>query len=62
MPSSGATVAQIEDPVIIMSIEPTFTCCTTSASLPSWLFGKNSRVTRGPTAALTLAAKRWYQM
>ena len=40
MPISGATVAQIDEPVIMMSIEPIFTCWTTSASLPSWLFGK----------------------
>ncbi len=62
MPNSGATVAQIDEPVIIMSIDPTLTCWTTSASLPSWLFGKNSSVTLGPTAPFTLAAKRWYQM
>ena len=46
MPSSGETVAQIEEPVTIMSMEPTLTCCTTSASLPSWLFGKYSSTTR----------------
>ena len=40
MPISGSTVAQIDEPVTIMSIEPTLTCCTTSLSLPSWLFGK----------------------
>ena len=61
MPSSGETVAQIEEPVIIMSIEPTLTCCTTSASLPSWLFGKYSSTTRGPTVPCKLAAKRVYQ-
>ena len=61
MPNSGATVAQIDDPVIIMSIEPTFTCCTTSASLPSWLFGKYSIAILLPVAPCRLAAKRWYQ-
>jgi hypothetical protein len=35
-----STVAQIDEPVTIMSMEPTFTCCTTSLSLPSWLLGK----------------------
>ena len=40
MPSSGATVAQIEEPVTIMSVDPIFTCWTTSASLPSWELGK----------------------
>ena len=40
MPNSGTRVAQIDEPETIMSIEPTLTCCTTSLSLPSWLFGK----------------------
>ena len=31
---------QIDEPAIIMSIAPILTCCTTSLSLPSWLFGK----------------------
>src|SRR4051794_40284442 len=62
MPSSGATVAQIDDPVSIMSIEPIFTCCTTSASLPSWLLGKYCRSILTPGTLAALAAKRWYQM
>jgi NAD(P)-dependent dehydrogenase (short-subunit alcohol dehydrogenase family) len=33
MPISGATVAQIEEPVTIMSVEPILTCSTTSDSL-----------------------------
>ena len=40
MPISGRTVAQIDEPVTIMSIEPTLTCWTTSLSLPSSLLGK----------------------